>query len=286
MKEKVLVFGSGGMLASALVPLLKKKHEMHGVDRAEADIRDPEQVEKVVCDFRPDWIVNLAAYTDVDGCEKNREEAFRVNAEGARAVAAAAKGAGSRLVHISTDFVFDGGKKKPYVETDSVNPQSVYARSKRDGESAVLEILPPERRLVVRTSWLYGPNGKNFVDTILRLAREKSEIGVVNDQTGRPTFTKDLAEAILVLMEKKAHGIVHFANAGSCTWFDFARQILREAGVANVKVTPITSEQLNRPAKRPSYSVFSTEKYEKLTGKKIRPWQETLKEYLSAGALH
>lgn len=267
------------MLAYALLPLLKETYAVESFNHKDADIADEKTILERVKKIGPQWVVNLAAYTDVDGCEKNVDQAFRVNGEGARVVALAAKAAGARLAHLSTDFVFDGSKKKPYIESDQAKPQSVYARSKYEGERFVRHELP-DHALIVRTSWLYGPRGKNFVDTILRLAGEKKVLTVVNDQVGRPTYTHDLAGALMALMRVKATGIVHFANRGECSWFDFARQILCDAGIAQVEVKPITSAELNRPAQRPSYSVLSTEKYEKLTGKPIRPWQETLKDYL------
>lgn len=279
MKEKVVVLGAGGMLAYALIPLLKKNYEVVGFAHGEAEITDEKTIFALVQKEKPQWVVNLAAYTDVDGCESNADRAFRVNAEGARIVAAACQAAQAKMIHISTDFIFDGSKKSPYVETDPAKPQSVYARSKYEGERFVRQVLP-ESSLIVRTSWLYGAHGKNFVDTILRSAREKKELKVVNDQVGRPTYTKDMAEALIALMERKAAGVVHFANRGECSWYDYACEIVKLAGLNSVTAKPISSAELNRPAKRPPYSVLSTEKYEKMTGKPIRHWRETLKEYL------
>jgi len=283
MKEKVLVFGAGGMLASALRPLLKEKYAVVAYTHAEADIYDEKMILELVKQEKPQWVINLAAYTDVDGCEKNVDLAFRVNAEGVRVVAQAAKGVKACFVQLSTDFIFDGTKASPYLEEDVPNPQSVYARSKYEGERFAFHIYP-EGLLLVRTSWLYGAHGKNFVDTILKLAREKGELRVVSDQRGRPTYTCDLAQAVVALMGAQAKGIVHFANRGETSWCDFAKAIVRSAALKQVAVHPITSAELNRPATRPSYSVLSTEKYEKLTGKNIRHWQETLEEYLSHGS--
>lgn len=281
MKEKVLVFGATGMLGTAFMPLLKEKYEGVGFNHQEADITDEKKVSALVQEIKPKWVANLAAYTHVDGCETQVEQAFQVNRDGARNVALATqKIPGAKMIHVSTDFVFDGTKTAPYTESDPVNPQCIYAKSKEGGEKGVWELLSPDRALIVRTSWVFGMAGKNFVDTMLKLGKEKKELKVVTDQVGCPTYTRDLAQAILNLMEVNALGWVHFANSGSCSWNEFAKGIFQFAGFNGVQVGDVTSVEFKRPAKRPAYSVLSTDRYEKLTGKPIRPWQEALQDYL------
>jgi len=280
MKEKVIVFGAKGMLGSALVPLLEKKFEVSGYSHAEGDITDKEKVTSFIHDFQPNWVVNCAAMTNVDGCEAAFEQATRVNRDGARNIAEALLGVkGGKMVHISTDFVFDGAKISPYVETDPVNPQSVYGKSKEEGERAIWEVLP-QRSLIVRTSWVFGLGGKNFVETMLKLAETQKALKVVDDQEGRPTYTLDLSQGLIHLMEVNALGLVHFANSGSCTWNEFARTVFEVAQIEGIDVQKITSLEFKRPAKRPAYSVLSTERYEKLTGQSIRPWKEALQDYI------
>ena len=215
----------------------------------------------------------------MDGCESQREISFAVNAEGARNVALACAATHAWMIHLSTDYVFDGSSQTPYREEDLPNPLNIYGTSKLQGERYIQEIL--ENYLIIRTEWLYGRYGKNFVDTILKMAEEQKELRVVNDQRGSPTFTKDLSFALERLMEIEARGILNVTNSGSCTWFEFARQILREKGYNQVRVIPISSQDLARPARRPAYSVMDCRKYEQLTGRKMRPWEEAIKEYLS-----
>jgi len=280
MKEKVIVFGAKGMLGSALVPLLEKKFEVAGYSHAEGDITDKEKVTSFIHDFQPNWVVNCAALTNVDGCETDVEQATQINRDGARNIAEALLGVkGGKMVHISTDFVFDGAKISPYVESDPVNPQSVYGKSKEEGERAIWEVLP-QRSLIVRTSWVFGLGGKNFVKTMLKLAETQKALKVVDDQEGRPTYTLDLSQGLIHLMEVNALGLVHFANAGSCTWNEFARTVFEVAQIEGIDVQKITSLEFKRPAKRPNYSVLSTERYEKLTGQSIRPWKEALQDYI------
>ncbi len=280
---KVLVLGARGMLGRDLVPLVSRKHEVSCKDIQDFDITDRQIALNQIGACRPDWVINAAAYTDVDGCESKAELAFAVNAEGARNVALGCARADCRLIHLSTDYVFDGESRTPYpIEGVSPNPRNVYGASKLQGERYVQESL--EEHLILRTAWMYGKHGKNFVDTIVRLGKEKEELRVVNDQRGSPTFTRDLSEAILRLLEEKARGIVHVTNSGECTWFDFARRILELAlPERKVRVIPISSKELARPAARPPYSVLDCSRYESITGLKIRHWEEALKEYLSAG---
>jgi len=276
---KVLVFGARGMLGKDLVPALSVKHQVLGRDIEDLNIADQQRVQKEIETMRPQVVVNAAAYTDVDGCEGKRELAFSVNAEGARNIAAGCAASNARMIHLSTDYVFDGTSSAPYREEDPPNPLNVYGASKLQGERQIREVL--ENHLIIRTEWLFGRHGKNFVDTILRLAAQQEELRVVNDQRGAPTFTKDLSWAIEKLLEKEAKGILHITNSGSCTWFEFARQILKEKNIDNGSIVPISSAALTRPAKRPANSVLDFHRFENLVGQKMRTWEEALKEYLA-----
>jgi dTDP-4-dehydrorhamnose reductase len=273
---RVTIFGATGLLGHALVREWKSD-EVTGLGSKDADLRDPKQVLAAVQRTQPEWIVVAAAYTDVDGCESNRELAFAVNCTGAVNVAEAAKACGSRLLFLSTDYVFDGLSTTPY-ETDHPRaPQSVYGKSKADAEEQLIQHLPD--CCIVRTSWLFGIGGKCFPDTILKIAATKPEIDVVDDQRGRPTYAPDLARAIIQLCRKQATGIVHATNAGDCSWFEFAREIIRDAGL-NTVVRPTTSDKFVRPAKRPKYSVLSAKSRGKY-GIDMPHWQESLRTYLS-----
>jgi len=276
---KVLVFGARGMLGKDLVPALSVKHQVLARDIEDLDIADQQRVQKEIETLRPQVVVNAAAYTDVDGCEAKRELAFSVNAEGARNIAAGCAASNARMIHLSTDYVFDGTSSAPYREEDPPNPLNVYGASKLQGERQIREVL--ENHLIIRTEWLFGRHGKNFVDTILRLAAQQEELRVVNDQRGAPTFTKDLSWAIEKLLEKEVKGILHITNSGSCTWYEFARQILIEKKIDHVSIVPISSAALTRPAERPANSVFDFHRFENLLGQKMRTWEEALKEYLA-----
>lgn len=273
---RVTIFGATGLLGQALVREWKSD-EVIGLGSKDVDIRDPKQVLAAVQRTQPEWIVLAAAYTDVDGCESNRELAFAVNCAGAVNVAEAAKTCGSRLLFLSTDYVFDGLSTTPYETDHPRSPQSVYGESKADAEEQLIQILPD--CCIVRTSWLFGVGGKCFPDTILKIAANKPEIDVVDDQRGRPTYVPDLARAIIQLCRRQATGIVHMTNSGDCSWFEFAREIIRDAGL-NTVVRPTTSDKFVRPAKRPKYSVLSAKSRAKY-GIEMPHWQESLRAYLS-----
>ncbi len=251
--------------------------ELAGLGSRDADIRSPEQVRQAVQQHRPDWIVLAAAYTDVDGCETNRDLAFEVNCQGALHVAQAAAEHGSKLLFLSTDYVFDGAKTSPYEIDDPIAPQSVYGRSKAEAEGNIRQVLPT--CCILRTSWVFGVGGKCFPETILRLAANRTELDVVNDQRGCPTYTVDLARIIIQLCRKGATGTVHATNSGECTWFDFASEIVRGAGLETI-VRPTTSAKFIRPAKRPSYSVLSSASLQQY-GIVVPPWQDASKRYLN-----
>ncbi len=257
------------------------KEEIIGWDIEEIDIRKEEETVTKIEKLRPDIVVHLAAYTDVDGCELDEGRAFAVNAEGTKHVALAASRCRARMVYLSTDYVFDGKKREPYLESDSPRPLNVYGRSKLQGEQYVQTLT--KEGLIIRTQWLYGKYGKNFVASIVRQAKEKKALSIVNDQIGSPTYTVDLSEAISVLIQRGARGIFHAANSDSCTWHAFGQSILRLSGMDEVKVIPISSEGLGRPAVRPSYSVLSGEKLKRETGMVLRPWSEALQDFLRMG---
>ncbi len=247
-----------------------------GLGSAQADIRVADQVETAIAHTKPEWIVLAAAYTDVDGCEVNPTLASAVNTKGAVNVAKAAAGVGSKLLFVSTDYVFDGREKSPYETSDPRNPINVYGRTKAEAEEKIATILP--ECCIVRTSWLFGPGGKCFPDTILKLASSRPEIEVVNDQRGCPTYAFDLAEAIIKLCKSEAKGIIHCTNRGECSWFDFASEIIRQSESKTV-VRPTTSDRFVRPAERPRYSVLSFASLAEY-GIEMRSWQETLHDYL------
>jgi dTDP-4-dehydrorhamnose reductase len=272
---RVTIFGASGLLGKALV------REWSGdtvtaLGSPDADIRDSSRVRQIVRETRPEWIVLSAAYTDVDRCESNAELAFAVNRDGAVNVATAAKEVGARLLFLSSDYVFDGKKTTPYEADDSRNPQSVYGRTKAEAEIKLLALLPDCG--IVRTSWLFGLGGKCFPDTILKLAASRPALDVVGDQRGCPTYVVDLARAIVSLCRKSAKGIVHVTNAGDCSWFEFAQQIVQNAGLATT-VRPVSSAQMARPAPRPAYSVLSPSRLKAL-GIEMPSWQDALRRYL------
>ena len=270
----ILIVGANGMLGQDLIRLLSG--DIRGVDIGEIDITSLESVKRVLLTLKPAVIINAAAYTDVDGCETNRELAMLVNGEGVGNLARIAADIGARLVQISTDYIFDGGKGSPYLEDEPANPLSVYGASKRSGELNAR--LAPDS-LIVRTQWLYGVHGKNFVETMLRLAGERTELSVVDDQIGSPTWTVDLSLAIRALLEKGCSGTYHAANAGYCSWNEFARTIFSEAGM-QITLKQMTTLELNRPATRPLYSTLDCGKLIRDTGFQPEPWQDALRKYL------
>jgi dTDP-4-dehydrorhamnose reductase len=281
--RKILVIGAKGMLGKDLVEVLLSSlrgDEVFGLDIDEIDITEENKTVTKIESIQPGIVINVAAYTDVDGCELHEEKAFAINAEGMRHVALGVGRCGAKVVYLSTDYIFDGKKGKPYFEDDPPHPLNVYGRSKLKGEQYVQELV--KDALIVRTQWLYGKYGNNFVASILRQAREKKVLSVVDDQIGSPTYTVDLSKAISLLIQREAHGIFHVANSNLCTWYDYAQRILTLSGATGVKVLPISSKELSRPAPRPSYSVLDTQKLKREVGMTLRPWFEALKDYLSA----
>ena len=253
-------------------------HDVTPLSRRELDVCDAAAVSAAVAAARPDAIVNCAAWTDVDGAEADEPGATAVNGAGAGNVAAAAAAAGAFAVQVSTDYVFDGTAREPYRESAPVAPLGAYGRSKLAGERAVARAAP-EAHAIVRSSWLFGEHGANFVATMLRLARERDALTVVDDQIGCPTFTGHLADALVALAEGHGHGFLHVAGAGSCSWFEFARSIFDRAGM-DVDVRPCTTAEFPRPAPRPAFSVLRSERPDTPA---LPPWQDGLNAYLELG---
>jgi dTDP-4-dehydrorhamnose reductase len=276
---RILITGAGGMLGYDVQRAAEAAgHEAVALTRSSLDITDPVAVTAALEAATPDVVVNCAAWTDVDGAEAQFEEAVAVNGAGAGHVARAAAGAGAWIIHVSSDYVFDGTQSQPYVESDPVAPVSAYGRSKLAGEREVARSAPG-RHTIVRSSWLFGAHGKCFPKTILRLAAERDEVGVVADQIGCPTFTGHLARALVRLADEPRPGLLHVAGAGACSWFEFAVAIVAAAD-ARCEVRPISTEEYPTPARRPAYSVLESER----DAPRLPSWQHGLREFLSAPA--
>ena len=302
---KVLITGASGQLGSALCSMLAHDFQVIPATRVEFDITDLTTTRAFIRKTAPRVVVHPAAYTDVDGCETNKEKAFLVNAIGARNVAIATREIEAKLVFISTDYVFDGRKESPYLEYDPPNPLSIYGWSKLLGERLVMQHNP--RSFILRISWLYGPQGKNFVETMLSLARTKDELCIVNDQHGTPTFVEDVARQVQTLIQTDSYGLYHATSQGSCTWYEFALEIFKYAGykaevdlngsvhlvpkiqdlgfntppLRPITVRPVTTAQFPRPAKRPKNSVLENFML-KIQGLDVMPhWKESLRKFLN-----
>ena len=274
-RTRVLVTGAGGMLGRAIVPAAQRAgHGVVAATRADLDVTDAHAVRRTFAAESPDAVVNCAAYTNVDGAEEEREAAFRVNGEAPGLVAAAAAEVGAKILHVSSDYVFDGRKGAPYVESDPTAPLSAYGASKLAGERPVIEGSP--RHFVVRSAWLFGIGGRNFVDTMLRLAEDRDEVRVVDDQVGSPTFCGDLAEAIVELVAGDAYGVHHVAGGGAASWAELAAETFARAG-GECRVVPVTTAEFPRPAPRPVFSALASERSDT---PKLRAWREGLGAYL------
>src|ERR1700722_19952300 len=272
---KAMILGASGLLGKELMREWTSD-EVIGLSSRDVDIRRADKVQVLVEMSRPDWIVLAAAYTNVDDCESHPDLAFAVNRDGAVNVAQAAKRTGARLLFLSSDYVFDGKKTSPYETGDQRNPQSVYGRSKAEAEARLLDLLP--ECCIARTSWLFGTGGKCFPDTILKLAASRPALDVVSDQRGCPTYSVDLSRAIIGLCRNHARGIVHVTNAADCSWFEFAREIVKGAGLAT-EVRAVSSQQVARPAPRPAFSVLSSTSVRQY-GIAMPTWQDALQRYL------
>jgi dTDP-4-dehydrorhamnose reductase len=298
MHHRILITGSSGMLGVDLCGELRGGCEVIGADIVHSpqsivhsfkkcDITDKKEVAGVIAEAKPDVVIHAAAWTDVDGCERDSGKAYRVNSEGTKNVALACKAANSVLIYISTDYVFDGRKRTPYRETDRAYPINVYGDSKLKGEEAIRGIW--KKHFIIRTSWMYGKHGRNFVNTVLAKAGAMEPLKVVSDQIGSPTYAKDLAIAIHALIttvfrtaysvQRTAYGTYHVTNSGSVSWYGYAREILKLAG-SKTKVIPISSAELDRPAKRPAISLLNNSKFMRFTGYRMRSYKEALKAYL------
>ena len=266
------------MLGSDLKAHIPSGQQVIGTDIDDFDITNREETLEALIQIKPAWVINVAAYTQVDQAEEDREQAFQVNVAGVKNLAVACKEIRAKLFHVSTDYVFDGKTKKPYREEDALNPLSVYGQSKCEGESAVQNIL--DDFIIVRTGGLYGKGGSNFVNTIVKMAQERDELTVVNDQWVSPTYTVDLSKAIATLVTLSPAGIFHVVNSGHCSWYEFACTIVEHTG-STTRVIPVSSEQYNRPATRPAFGVLDCRRFTEVTKTTMRPWEKALREYLS-----
>jgi len=274
---RVLIFGNGGQLGRDLTKVFSADAHVTGYDLPVVSIADPATVHECIVRDKPDLVINSGAYTNVEGAEDNAAEAFRINEGGARIVAEATRAAGLPMVHISTDFVYDGEKRTPYETTDAPNPISVYGKSKLAGDVAVRAANP--KHFILRTAWLYGPGGNNFVEKIIGAAKKNPSLKVVSDEIGSPTHTWDLAEACRSIASTHAYGLYHAVNAGQTSRDKFAKKILELAGV-NTPVNPCLSGEFPVKAARPAYSVLSTATLEAASGYRFRSWEDALKHYV------
>lgn len=274
---RILVTGAAGMLGHALIPVLEENHDVVGLTRKDCDLCDENIVGKIFRRQKPDMVVHLAAFTNVDGCELDPEKAKATNELATLNVAKAARDIDAALLYTSTDYVFDGQASSPYSEGALANPLSVYGKTKLMGENYVQKMV--ERSIIVRTSWLYGIGGRNFVSTVLGLAREKSELSVVNDQRGSPTYTRHLAERLAELVMTREYGVYHVTASGDCTWFEFARKILDMFGLQDIQVVPISTSECNRPAPRPAYSVLANKRLSSMGMRLLPHWEKGLENY-------
>jgi dTDP-4-dehydrorhamnose reductase len=274
---KVLVTGANGQLGKDVVGLFKQHYEVVGVGRNELDITNLENCLHLIPDVRPNVIIHCAAYTAVDLAETEEDQAYSVNAFGTRNIAIAAQQIGSKVCYISSDYVFDGNSTNPYKEYDNTNPTGVYGKSKRAGEIMIQTLS--SKYFIVRTSWVYGLHGNNFVKTMLKLSKDRDQLKVVQDQIGSPTFTEDLAAFLLQLVVTEQYGIYHASNSGNCSWYEFAKAIFEVSHIP-VTVLPCTTDEFPRPALRPKYSVMDHLSIRSNGFDDLRPWQDGLSDFL------
>jgi len=280
---KILITGSKGQLGKKLADVLSSKNELFLTDSNSMNITDIDLVRKIIKEKNPDWIIHGAAYTKVDKAEEEVDLCRKINSIGTKNIAIVAKEFDVKLIYISTDYVFDGAKNTPYTETDNPNPISVYGLTKYEGEKFVQEIC--DKYYILRVSWLFGDlpesyAGTNFVETMLKLSKERTELNIVNDQIGSPTYTLDLANVISKIIEKNPEfGVYNFSGNVACSWYDFAKEIFKKTNTA-IKLNPITSAQYQQKAKRPIYSYLDKSKIERTLNLKVRFWQEMLAQYL------
>lgn len=276
-KLKIIITGANGQLGRELAEWTTDTADIIGFGRDELDITSLPACRNLFTLHRPDVVIHCAAYTAVDKAESEPDEAFRVNGAATRNVAVAAREVGAKLCYISTDYVFDGTSAAPYNEYDQTNPQTVYGKSKLAGEQAVLTLH--DRFFIVRSSWVYGKYGNNFVKTMLKMAGERDQLKVVADQIGSPTYTHDLVAFLLELVHTDYYGIYHASNSGSCSWYDFAKAIFEDSGT-DIQVEPCTTADFPRPAPRPAYSVMEHSAIRSNGLNVLRPWREALNHFL------
>lgn len=282
---KIVIIGSGGRLGAALMREFAGKLDVAGFNHAQLDLADEKQIREQIASLEFDVLINAAAFTNVDLCETEKEQAFRINAEAPRVLAEIARDKQAKLIHFSTDYVFDGEKREPYLETDPANPISAYGESKRAGEKNVLAVQ--DRHLVVRVSWVFGPDRPSFVDAIIKRARENEHVDAIADKFATPTYTKDIAQMLSRLLDVDlAGGTLHFANGGECSWQDYAQHAIdccHKLGVPLKarRVAPLKMGDMKSfVARRPIYSVLSTAKFTSLTGTPPRSWRDAVAEYV------
>jgi dTDP-4-dehydrorhamnose reductase len=283
-QPRIVIVGSGGRLGAALVREYRKNFDVTGFNHAQLDLANLDQVRAKLNATEFDILVNTAAFTNVDLCEKEREQAFKINAEAPQALAEVCRDKSAKLIHFSTDYVFDGEKREPYSEDDEAHPISVYGKSKREGEKLVLQTQ--NRHLVVRVSWVFGPDRPSFIDDMIKRARASEHVDAVSDKFSTPTYTRDIAAMLTRFFDLDVGGILHFANEGECSWQEYAQHAIdcgREFGLtlkAQTVGTLKLSDMKNWVARRPVYTVLSTEKYRGLTGTSPRPWRDAVAEYV------
>ncbi|MBN1355019.1 dTDP-4-dehydrorhamnose reductase [bacterium] len=277
---KYLVTGASGMLGRDLVSCLSETGSVDAVDIEDFDITDLAACMREIRDRRPETVIHAAAFTQVDRCETDIELAMKTNGEGAGNIARACHFVGASMVFFSTDYVFNGQSDRPYTESDRPDPVSVYGQSKLEGETEVVSMLP-EDHLIIRTAWLFGEYGKNFVDTLIGLARSRGEVRVVDDQHGCPTYTRDLARATRQLIQNGIRGIVNVTNSGSTTWFGFASHFLSRMQLP-ARVIPVSTSEYVLPARRPAFSVLAPDKFNRIAGTPMPRWTDAVDRYLAA----
>jgi dTDP-4-dehydrorhamnose reductase len=278
---KILVTGGHGQLGKELVKELSKEHEAYGFSKQDLDVTDIQQASAVLRRIRPDAVVHAAAYTKVDQAELDPDSAYSINAYGTRNMAVAAQQMGAKMVYISTDYVFDGSQSAPYRELDQTSPLNIYGKSKLAGEQMVQTFT--EKFFIVRTSWLYGKHGHNFVSTMLQLSQTNDELQVVCDQVGTPTYTLDLSRFISGLIKSENYGIYHASNTGSCSWFEFAQAVFQIAAIPQ-KIVPVESKDFSQLAVRPAYSVLDHMAIRLHGFEDFRHWRDALQEFLTASS--
>lgn len=277
---KVLVTGGKGQLGVDVTTILQNKlYEVYSFGKDELEITDAQKVFSVFDEIKPDIVVHAAAYTQVDKAEEDEDRAFAVNAIGTRNLAVACEKHNAKMIYISTDYVFDGNTQRPYHEFSLTNPLSVYGKSKLAGEHYVQNLS--SKYFILRTSWVYGKYGNNFVKTMLAIAKDRSEINVVNDQYGSPTYSVDLANFISIIMNSELYGIYHFSNSGYCSWYEFAKAIFELANLEHIKVNPVTTFDFPRPAPRPAFSVMDHMTMRNSGFGYTRHWKEALEDFIN-----